>query len=74
MLRSMWQSFLLLGWIGKSVTVIGLLYSTGWLVGRTGWDSAARGFGSLALNLLGLLLTTLVIRGVWRAATARHRT
>jgi len=73
MLGVLWQRFLWLGWIGKTVTVIAALYGFGWILGNLGLDSAARSLGSTAIYIGSFLLTALVIRGLWRWGTARHR-
>lgn len=65
MIACLWQRFLLLGWIGKTVTIIVLLYGLGWIVGNLGADSLARQLGSAGAFVLAVLLTALFIRLIW---------
>jgi membrane protein DedA with SNARE-associated domain len=69
----LWQRFLWLGWIGKLVVVVVLLYGVGWLFGAIGMEEAACEFGSAGAVVLALLLTALVIRLIWRRHAGRLR-
>lgn len=73
MLDYLWQRFLLLGWIGKAVTVVVLLYGIGWAFGSIGMEATAREFGSAGAVVLSVLLTALVIRTIWHRHTGRPR-
>lgn len=73
MLIYLWQRFLMLGWIGKAVTVIVLLYGVGWVFGGLGMEATAREFGSAGAVVLAVLLTALVIRTIWRRHAGRPR-
>ena len=73
MLLSIWQRFLWLGWIGKTIVIIVVLSGISWIFGRLGGHDIARSFGSVALYILGALLALLFIRLIWRDATSHHR-
>jgi len=73
MLLYIWQRFLWLGWIGKTVAVIVVLGGVSWIFGKLGRHDVARNFGSIALHILGVLLALLLIRLIWRDATSHHR-
>lgn len=66
-----WQRFLMLTWVGKTVTIIVLLYGIGWLFGAVGMEAAAQEFGSAGAAVLAILLTALVIRLIWRRHAGR---
>lgn len=69
----LWQRFLELGWIGKGLAVAALIYATGWLVGSLGLSGMARELGEVALYIAAFPITAIIIRGIWRHATAHHR-
>lgn len=71
--RYLWRQFLLLGWVGKAATVFVVLFWSGWILGSLGLHGPARELGSAAWFVLGLLLTALVIRAIWRNYTAPPR-
>lgn len=73
MLTYLWQRFLWLGWIGKLFAVAIALYSTGWVVGTLGLNEMARELGVIALYIAAFPITAIIIRGIWRHATAHHR-
>lgn len=66
MLGSLWMRFLWLGLAGKVIAVIVIVYAAGWAVGSLGFHDLARQLGSVALYILGLLLTAAMIRAAWR--------
>lgn len=68
-----WQRFLWLGWIGKAVTIILVLYGLGWAVGGLGWESASHEIGSAGAAALAVLATALIIRLIWQRHTGRPR-
>lgn len=72
-LSRLWQRFLRLGWIGKMFAAAIAIYAVGWMVGSLGLHDLARGFGRLALYVVAFPITAVVIRGIWRGATAHHR-
>lgn len=65
-LAFIWERFLILSWMGRTIAVIVGLYSAGWILGGLGLDFTARQLGSVAVLVLSLLLTWLIIRWVWR--------
>jgi hypothetical protein len=69
----LWQRFLWLGWIGKTVTVIVALYGIGWVVGSLGADSLSREFGSAGAAVIAVLATALIIRLIWQSKAGRPR-
>ena len=71
-LTYLWQRFLWLGWIGKAITVIVVLFGTGWALGNLGADSTARSLGAAGITVLSVLLAGLFIRLLWQRGTARH--
>ncbi|HEX6666770.1 MAG TPA: hypothetical protein VF081_09270 [Solirubrobacterales bacterium] len=73
MFTYLWSRFLWLGWIGKAVVVIAILFAAGWILGKLGLDSAARSLGGAGIFVLSLLLAGLFIRLLWQNGTARHR-
>lgn len=68
-----WQRFLWLSWIGKGFAIAALLYGTGWIVGTVGLNELAVQFGQAGLYVVAFPLTALIIRGIWKHATAHHR-
>lgn len=66
MIAYLWQRFLWLGWIGKTVTVIFLLYGVAWVVGGLGAEGMAQQLGSAAAVVVAVLATALIIRLIWR--------
>lgn len=66
-----WQRFLLLGWVGKTVTIIVLLYGVGWVFGTLGMNATAHEFGSAGSIVLAVLLTALFLRLIWRRHAGR---
>jgi hypothetical protein len=73
MLSYLWQRFLWLGWIGKAVTVILLLYGIAWIVGGLGAEGMATQLGSAAAAVVAILATALIIRLIWRNHAGRPR-
>jgi hypothetical protein len=69
----LWQRFLLLGWIGKAVSIIVVLYGIGWIVGSLGARSMAVQLGSAGAAVLAVLATALIIRALWRGHAGRPR-
>lgn len=72
-LMAILQRWLLFGWVGRLGSLIGALYGSGWVLGNLGWHAAARELGGMALFILGILLTALFLRLIWRDATSHHR-
>jgi fucose permease len=64
----LWQRFLWLGWIGKAVTIIILLYGFGWIVGSLGAREMSHQLGYAGAVVLALLVTALICRALWRRA------
>lgn len=60
------EQFFLLGWIGKMVTIIALLYGSSWVAGGVGMTATADELGVAAGIVLSLLITALILRAVWR--------
>lgn len=56
---------------GKAVVVIVVVYAAGWCAGTLGFHDLARQLGTVALYVLGLLLTAAVIRWLWASFTGR---
>ncbi|MDX6608566.1 MAG: hypothetical protein QOF85_491 [Solirubrobacterales bacterium] len=54
---------------GKMVAVIVVVYGAGWVAGSLGFHDLARQLGTVALYILGLLLTAVVIRWLWASFT-----
>jgi hypothetical protein len=73
MLMAILQRWLLFGWLGRTVSLALALYVAAWLAGNLGAHALARQLGSAAIFIASLLLTALVIRGVWRSYTAPPR-
>ncbi len=71
MLGCIWTRFLILGPLGKTATVIAVLYGSGWVAGALGWHALARQFGTAALAVLAALLTMLVLRWAWNSYTGK---
>lgn len=69
----LWQRLLLLGWIGKTITLIVLLYGIGWIVGSVGAEGVSRQLGSAGAVVLAVLATALIIRLIWQRHTGRSR-
>jgi membrane protein DedA with SNARE-associated domain len=69
----LWQRFLFLGWIGRVVTVVVVLYAIGWAFGNFGFDGIARQLSEAAILILSVLLTALFIRLLWRDLPTRRR-
>jgi hypothetical protein len=69
----LWQRFLWLGWIGKLFAVAMALYGTGWVLGNLGLHGMGRELGTIALYIAAFPITALIIRWLWRDATAHHR-
>lgn len=72
-LRSLWQRFLFLSWVGRGIAVFVVLYGLGWVCGNLGMDSTARSFGSAGITVLSVVVTWLIIRFLWRKGTEHHR-
>jgi membrane protein DedA with SNARE-associated domain len=72
-LRSLWQRFLLLSWVGKGIAVFVVLYGIGWVFGSLGMDSTARSFGGAGIAVLSVMITWLIIRFLWRKSTEYRR-
>lgn len=66
MLAYLWRRFLLLGWVGKALTIAVALYLLGWIVGSLGQHSLAHQLGGIALILFAILLAAFFIRVAWR--------
>jgi predicted MFS family arabinose efflux permease len=73
MFAYLWQRFLWLGWIGKAVTVILLLYGVAWIVGGLGAEGMAQQLGSAAAIVVAVLATALIIRHLWSNHAGRPR-
>jgi len=71
--RTVWWRWLALSWISKAFSVALLIYAIGWIVGNLGWNEMARDLGVAALYIAAFPVTALVMRGLWRSATAHHR-
>lgn len=67
------QRFFSLGWIGKAMTIIVVLYAVGWVVGSLGADGMARQLGSAGAVVIAMLVTALIIRLIWRNHAGRPR-
>jgi hypothetical protein len=73
MLGFLWWRWWALGWIGKLFAVAIVLYGTGWVFGNLGLNEMARELGTVALYIAAFPITALIIRWIWRDATAHHR-
>jgi hypothetical protein len=73
LVRYLWRQFLLLGWVGKTAAIFAVLFWSGWILSSLGLRGPARELGSAAWFVLGLLLTALFIRAIWRNYTAPPR-
>ena len=71
--RGVWWRWLAFGWIGRFGSLAAALYAFGWMVGSLGLNEMARELGTVALYIAAFPITALVIRWIWRDATAHHR-
>lgn len=73
MLMAVWSRWLAFGWIGKLFAIAALIYGTGWVVGSIGLNGMGRELGKIALYVVAFPIAALIIRWLWRDATAHHR-
>lgn len=71
--RAVWWRWLSFGWIGRVMAIAIAFYAFGWVLGNLGMNTAARSLGEAALYIAAFPITALIIRLVWRDATARHQ-
>lgn len=74
MLIALLSRWLMLGWIGRLLSLSAALFALAWIVGNLGLTVLARQLGSVALLVASVLLTALCIRQIWRDHTGpRYR-